>query len=54
MRERDDGVRPEGSHGLCDPDGAVRHADQPRKGLERAKPWHDFANTGRDADGTLW
>ena len=52
--ERDDGMRPEGPDGFYDPDGAKEYnkylAD---KGYESDNPWHDFANSGLDADGNV-
>ncbi|WP_209833837.1 sulfatase-like hydrolase/transferase [Ruegeria sp. HKCCE3926] len=52
--ERDDGLRAEGPDGFYDPDGAKKYnhylAD---KGYESDNPWHDFANSGLDADGNV-
>ncbi|WP_299897957.1 sulfatase-like hydrolase/transferase [uncultured Ruegeria sp.] len=52
--ERDDGLRAEGPEGFYDPDGAKKYnqylAD---KGYESDNPWHDFANSGLDADGNV-
>ena len=52
--ERDDGMRPEGPDGFYDEGGAARYNDYLRaKGYESDNPWHDYANSGRDADGNV-
>ncbi|PJE33321.1 Arylsulfatase [Pseudooceanicola marinus] len=52
--ERDDGMRPEGPDGLYDEGGAARYNDYLRaKGYDSDNPWHDFANSGRDAEGNV-
>ncbi len=52
--ERDDGMRPEGPDGFYDPDGAKAYNEYLRdKGYESDNPWHDFANSGLDADGNI-
>ncbi len=52
--ERDDGMRPEGPDGFYDPDGAKAYNEYLRdKGYESDNPWHDFANSGLDADGNV-
>ena len=52
--ERDDGMRPEGPDGFYDPGGALKYNDYLRgKGYEGDNPWHDFANSGLDEDGTV-
>ena len=52
--ERDDGMRPEGPKGLYDPGGARAYNDWLRaRGYDSENPWHDFANAGRDEDGSL-
>ena len=52
--ERDDGMRPEGPEGLYDAHGAERYNDWLRaKGYPGDNPWHDFANSARDADGNV-
>ncbi|MEO0999624.1 MAG: sulfatase-like hydrolase/transferase [Pseudomonadota bacterium] len=52
--ERDDGMKPEGPDGSYDPDGARLYNDYLRaQGYVSENPWHDFANSGREADGTL-
>lgn len=52
--ERDDGMRPEGPDGSYDPDGARKYNEWLReKGYESDNPWHDFANSGLDADGNV-
>ncbi|MFV0245214.1 MAG: sulfatase-like hydrolase/transferase [Qingshengfaniella sp.] len=52
--ERDDGMRPDGPDGLYDDTGAKRYSDYLRdKGYDSENPWHDFANSGVDADGNV-
>lgn len=52
--ERDDGMLPEGPDGSYDPDGAREYNKWLRaKGYESDNPWHDFANSGLDADGNV-
>ncbi|MCA0872934.1 sulfatase-like hydrolase/transferase [Seohaeicola saemankumensis] len=52
--ERDDGMLPEGPDGSYDPDGAREYNNYLRaKGYESDNPWHDFANSGLDADGNV-
>ncbi|WP_082677379.1 sulfatase-like hydrolase/transferase [Ruegeria profundi] len=52
--ERDDGMRPEGPDGFYDPDGAKEYNKYlTEKGYESDNPWHDFANSGLDADGNV-
>lgn len=52
--ERDDGMRPEGEDGFYDPDGAKTYNEWLRdKGYDSDNPWHDFANSGIDADGNV-
>lgn len=52
--ERDDGMLPEGPDGAYDPDGAKHYNAYLRaKGYDSENPWHDYANSGRDADGTV-
>ncbi|WP_406645753.1 sulfatase-like hydrolase/transferase [Aliisedimentitalea scapharcae] len=52
--ERDDGMLPEGPDGSYDPDGAKGFNEHLRaKGYESDNPWHDFANSGLDADGNV-
>jgi len=52
--ERDDGLRAEGPEGFYDPDGAKRYNEfLAEKGYEGDNPWHDFANSGLDADGNV-
>jgi arylsulfatase A-like enzyme len=52
--ERDDGMLPEGPDGYYDPDGAKEYNKWLRaKGYESDNPWHDFANSGLDADGNV-
>nr|WP_275671900.1 sulfatase-like hydrolase/transferase [Ruegeria pomeroyi] len=52
--ERDDGMLPEGPDGYYDPDGAKEYNKYLRaKGYESDNPWHDFANSGLDADGNV-
>ncbi|AUH35198.1 sulfatase-like hydrolase/transferase [Paracoccus tegillarcae] len=52
--ERDDGMRPEGPDGLYDEGGARTYSNYLRaKGYDSDNPWHDFANSGIDADGNV-
>ncbi|GAA6202814.1 sulfatase-like hydrolase/transferase [Aquicoccus sp. SU-CL01552] len=52
--ERDDGMLPEGPDGSYDPDGAREYNKWLRaKGYESDNPWHDFANSGLDAEGNV-
>ncbi len=52
--ERDDGMLPEGPDGFYDPDGAKKYNKFLKsKGYESDNPWHDFANSGLDADGNV-
>ncbi|MFD0909896.1 sulfatase-like hydrolase/transferase [Ruegeria arenilitoris] len=52
--ERDDGMRPEGPDGFYDPDGARAYNEWlADKGYDGDNPWHDFANSGLDADGNV-
>ena len=52
--ERDDGMLPEGPDGYYDPSGAKEYNKWLReKGYESDNPWHDFANSGLDADGNV-
>ncbi len=52
--ERDDGMRPEGPGGLYDEHGAERYNEWLReRGYPGDNPWHDFANSARDADGNV-
>ncbi|MCV2888139.1 sulfatase-like hydrolase/transferase [Ruegeria aquimaris] len=52
--ERDDGMLPEGPDGAYDPDGAKTYNEWLRdKGYDSDNPWHDFANSGLDADGNV-
>ena len=52
--ERDDGMLPEGPEGSYDPDGAKEYNKWlATKGYESDNPWHDFANSGLDADGNV-
>lgn len=52
--ERDDGMLPEGPDGSYDPDGAKEYnKDLRAKGYDSDNPWHDFANSGLDADGNV-
>ncbi len=52
--ERDDGMLPEGPDGSYDPDGAKEYNKWlTAKGYESDNPWHDFANSGLDADGNV-
>ncbi len=52
--ERDDGMLPEGPDGYYDPDGAKEYNKYlSAKGYESDNPWHDFANSGLDADGNV-
>ena len=52
--ERDDGMRPEGPEGFYDDGGAATYNDWLRaRGYPGDNPWHDFANSARDADGNV-
>ena len=52
--ERDDGMLPEGPDGSYDPDGAKEYNKWLKeKGYESDNPWHDFANSGIDAEGNV-
>lgn len=52
--ERDDGMRPEGPEGLYDEQGAERYnAWLRQRGYPGDNPWHDFANSSRDAEGNV-
>ncbi|MDA7427861.1 sulfatase-like hydrolase/transferase [Primorskyibacter aestuariivivens] len=52
--ERDDGMRPEGPDGFYDEGGAQAYNHWLRaKGYESDNPWHDFANSGLDAEGNV-
>ncbi len=52
--ERDDGMLPEGPDGYYDPDGAKEYNKYlTAKGYESDNPWHDFANSGLDAEGNV-
>lgn len=52
--ERDDGMRPEGPDGFYDPNGAKKYNEfLADKGYLGDNPWHDFANSGLDADGNV-
>ncbi len=52
--ERDDGMLPEGPDGFYDPDGAKEYNKFLKsRGYESDNPWHDFANSGLDADGNV-
>ena len=52
--ERDDGMLPEGPDGFYDPNGAKAYNEFLRRhGYESDNPWHDFANSGVDADGNV-
>ncbi|SDE18399.1 sulfatase-like hydrolase/transferase [Ruegeria marina] len=52
--ERDDGMFPEGPDGAYDPDGAKTYNEWLRdKGYDTDNPWHDFANSGLDAEGNV-
>ncbi|MFW2541798.1 sulfatase-like hydrolase/transferase [Primorskyibacter sp. 2E107] len=52
--ERDDGMRPEGPMGLYDAGGALKYNEYLRdKGYESDNPWHDYANSGIGADGSV-
>lgn len=52
--ERDDGMLPEGPEGSYDPDGAKEYNKHLKSlGYESDNPWHDFANSGLDADGNV-
>jgi arylsulfatase A-like enzyme len=50
--ERDDGLRAEGPEGRYDPGGNGEYLEYLRKqGYGGDNPWHDFANSGVDAEG---
>ena len=52
--ERDDGMRPEGPDGFYDDGGAATYNEWLReRGYPGDNPWHDFANSARDADGNV-
>lgn len=52
--ERDDGMLPEGPDGSYDPDGAKEYNKWLKaRGYDSDNPWHDFANSGLDADGNV-
>ena len=52
--ERDDGMLPEGPDGAYDPDGAKQYNIWlKQKGYDVDNPWHDFANSGLDAEGNV-
>ena len=52
--ERDDGMRPEGPEGFYDEGGAATYNDWLRaRGYPGDNPWHDFANSARDAEGNV-
>ncbi len=52
--ERDDGLRAEGPDGFYDPGGALKYNEHLKaKGYDSDNPWHDFANSGLDADGNV-
>ncbi|SMO62312.1 Arylsulfatase A [Ruegeria faecimaris] len=52
--ERDDGMLPEGPDGYYDPDGAKEYNKYlSAKGYDSDNPWHDFANSGLDAEGNV-
>ncbi len=52
--ERDDGLRAEGPDGFYDPGGALNYNEHLKaKGYDSDNPWHDFANSGLDADGNV-
>lgn len=52
--ERDDGMRPQGPDGFYDEGGALRYNEYLRsKGYDSDNPWHDYANSGVDDDGTV-
>ncbi len=52
--ERDDGLRAEGPDGFYDPDGAKKYNQfLSDKGYDSDNLWHDFANSGLDADGNV-
>jgi len=52
--ERDDGMLPEGPDGSYDPDGAKAYNKWLKaRGYDSDNPWHDFANSGLDADGNV-
>ena len=52
--ERDYGMRPEGPEGFYDEGGAATYNDWLRaRGYPGDNPWHDFANSARDAEGNV-
>jgi len=52
--ERDDGMRPEGPEGFYDEGGAATYNEWLReRGYPGDNPWHDFANSARDAEGNV-
>jgi arylsulfatase A-like enzyme len=52
--ERDDGMLPHGPDGYYDLNGAQTYnAYLNAKGYEGDNPWHDYANSGLDADGNV-
>ncbi|MEL6233881.1 MAG: alkaline phosphatase family protein [Pseudomonadota bacterium] len=52
--ERDDGLRAEGPDGLYDPGSAKTYNEYLRaQGYDSPNPWHDFANSGRNDDGSM-
>ena len=52
--ERDDGMASRGPDGSYDEGGAAKYnADLNAKGYTSDNPWHDFANSGVDADGNV-
>ena len=53
--ERDDGMRPHGPKGFYDENGALKYNEYLRaEGYESDNPWHDYANSGVDADGNVY
>lgn len=52
--ERDDGIRPEGPDGFYDDRGALAYnAYLKDRGYDGDNPWHDYANSGIDAEGNI-
>lgn len=52
--ERDDGLRPQGPDGFYDKGGALTYNAWLRaRGYDSDNPWHDFANSARDAEGNV-
>lgn len=52
--ERDDGMLPEGPDGTYDDEPAVTYNNYLRdRGYQSDNPWHDYANSGVDEDGTV-